>query len=736
MDQPDLTRLGAAYALCLIYVLGVGARVVLNRIIPGPEIFIDELVYVETARSLAVGGGVMFAGLPTNFPCWLYSLMIAPVIAHWPMSEAHSIIRVLNVFVMGSTSFFAYGLARELASRRRAVSAALLVTLMHNLAYSAYVMTESLFLPIFTLAIWMAVRAMIRPSAIGRIAAGLAFGLAFHVKPQGLILAPIFALAVGAFELERLRYSASPSRIFVPLARSLARHWLTVFAWLIGLSPRMFEILVFEDLPDPFSTAAFFGTYGVIADGFHEFRPDFLWPAVFGLAAVWIVGTGFFPAIGIFRSLLGRGRSEQGSAARALVIFLSISVAVMIAMFARHTALVDAAWRVHERYLMVLMPALLAWFCACDVSNARPGGSGSKSGTLFAFIVSALAVVMVVIVARHARYMLPDSLTCAGIHVLFPGRPGLRPFTGAFVFLIAAAGASALGSLRSHRGRFLTVALTLILFNYGWYTVNARVISRAGRQVALQGARLAEAIPPQHHLLILQDSVAASIAYQVAFRRPVRFVYRDPKAWEWYATELLIDKKGRPITTFPKRETWLLSAPGLLVNKLPDKIVSGYAFYRLGGRKPLRFLPADAAELPDELAGPAELRNSLAINIAIERMPEQWRAGEIRKVRLRVRNDSGAPLSMKGVRYAIGYHWRDPDRLGDWRPVVWDDGLYGYLPPGLAPDQSAEVSIEVMAPETASRTWRLGFDPIAMRDDLRIWAGKPYAIGVKVEVEP
>ena len=99
-----------------------------------------------------------------------------------------------------------------------------------------------------------------------------------------------------------------------------------------------------------------------------------------------------------------------------------------------------------------------------------------------------------------------------------------------------------------------------------------------------------------------------------------------------------------------------------------------------------------------------------------------WTAGAVHRVRLHVRNARTFLPPYPGESLALGYHWKDPDRTGHWKPVIWDDGRHGLLPRGMKSGQVCVVEIDVLAPDLPYEAWVLPFCPLLIKEGEREFA--------------
>jgi len=98
---------GAVYAVAVAVLLTLALRV------KSPWIMVDELVYSDTARSIADGAGFSVRGQPAGYG-YVYPLLLAiPYAVANHMTDVYAFARVLNALVMSSVVFPVYLLARR-----------------------------------------------------------------------------------------------------------------------------------------------------------------------------------------------------------------------------------------------------------------------------------------------------------------------------------------------------------------------------------------------------------------------------------------------------------------------------------------------------------------------------------------------------------------------------------------------------------------------------------------------
>ena len=183
---------------------------VAGRGIPTPWILIDELLHSELARGLRQGEGfsVRGHGLTVSY---LYPALLAP------FAWSYGTMKIANAVVISLGAVPVYLWARRLVRPWSAVVAAGLTLLLPSLLFSAELMLENLFFPLFLAACLAIALALERPTwprqaiAIGLIA------LATLTRVQGLLLLAVLVLSALVARRDALRRLA-PSLVVAAVA--------------------------------------------------------------------------------------------------------------------------------------------------------------------------------------------------------------------------------------------------------------------------------------------------------------------------------------------------------------------------------------------------------------------------------------------------------------------------------------------------------------------------------------
>ncbi|HEY9722237.1 MAG TPA: glycosyltransferase family 39 protein [Oscillatoriaceae cyanobacterium] len=191
-------------------VLGMAALAIVTFLLAltsaTPFVFPDELIYADLARNVALHGALLFRGTYLDLPTVLYSIAISP--AYWVHDPqlSYRLAEALNAVMFASTACPLYLLARRWLPSGLALAAAFLPLVAPDCLYVGTILQENLFVPLVAWSVYLTIETLTRPSRGKAALLGLALGLAFLGKPQGLFLPPAI---VGAFLVNEL-YRRSP----------------------------------------------------------------------------------------------------------------------------------------------------------------------------------------------------------------------------------------------------------------------------------------------------------------------------------------------------------------------------------------------------------------------------------------------------------------------------------------------------------------------------------------------
>ena len=328
-----------------IVALSFAYRGWLARGMLGPFIMVDELIYSEMAKSVASGSGLAVRGVPVRGFGAVYPILIAPAYALFDrIPDAYAALKTINSLVMSLAAVPAYLIARRVVGQWSALLAAAMTVLVPSMVYTATVMTENAYYPIFLLAALTLVAVLERPSAARYVAFFAALGLAYLTRSQAIVVA---AAAVTA-----------PVLLVLFRAGALKATLLS-YRWLYATFGVGAVVVVGAQVARGRPLNSLLGSYAVVGEAHYD-AARALHFVVYHLAELDLY-LGVIPVAATI-VLLARARSLDGP----LQVLLAVSVALL-----GWTALVVGTFasrfadRIQERNMFALAPLfvilLLAW---------------------------------------------------------------------------------------------------------------------------------------------------------------------------------------------------------------------------------------------------------------------------------------------------------------------------------------------------------------------------------------
>ena len=325
--------------------LSFGFRAWLARGMPAPFIMVDELIYSELAKSFAATGDFAIRGTPTRGYGVVYPVLISPAYALFDaIPDAYAAIKTTNALLMSLAAAPAYLLARRIVRPGHALVVALLTVAVPSLVYTATVMTENAFYPLFLCVCVLIVWLVEKPSWWLTVATLLAIVVAYETRAQAIALVPALLTAPLLLWL----FSGRPWRVA-----------LRPFALLYGLvlGGALLVVLVQTARGAPLSDLL--GAYDVVSDSSYDVSEILRY-----LLYHWAELTLYLAVIPVAATivLVGTARSLDARLQSFLAVALSTSfwLVLAVAVFASRFA-----FRIQERNMFVVAPLffclLLAW---------------------------------------------------------------------------------------------------------------------------------------------------------------------------------------------------------------------------------------------------------------------------------------------------------------------------------------------------------------------------------------
>jgi hypothetical protein len=205
--MPRIPRAPAWAVLSALVAVSTLVRSAASLGVHTPWIAPDEMIYALLGRSLWETGHLSILGADTGFYSLLYPLLVGLPYGVLGVEDAHRVVQLAQALVLSSTAIPVYLWGRRLMRPRYALLAAALTLALPGLGFSALVMSEALFLPLVTLALWALALVLERPTAGRQALLAAAIVACCLTRLQALVLVPTLLLAVlakAALDRDRL----------------------------------------------------------------------------------------------------------------------------------------------------------------------------------------------------------------------------------------------------------------------------------------------------------------------------------------------------------------------------------------------------------------------------------------------------------------------------------------------------------------------------------------------------
>ncbi len=271
--------------LLVVFILLVFAKSALSLTIPGPSIWSDEYTYAKLAQGIFSEHAFLIHGKPISSYPPLYPALISPAYLLGDVFDAYQLMKIINSILSSLIIFPAYFLASEIMRRKKAFLCAVMVSILPmNFSFAPYVLSESIFYPLFLAAVYFIYKMHTDGSAKHAILAGIFTGLAILTKILGaaLLVLPIAMFLHGAF---RKANTATAKKSFAFYFPAL----LLVLPWMMYKGSHFGYALsgLFGTYPDTLTSAS--------RHGLAAFLPSFLnWLALYAGYLVLASGVIFF----------------------------------------------------------------------------------------------------------------------------------------------------------------------------------------------------------------------------------------------------------------------------------------------------------------------------------------------------------------------------------------------------------------------------------------------------------
>jgi len=258
-------ELGAVF---LLFFFLTSIRIAISLFFQSPWIFADETVYAETARNIL--HGEFYSRLlycQTYPPGYSLFLSFAYLITDSTLVAYH-VMLIINAVLASSVIFPAYAILKKFCPGTISLPGAFFVAILPSITlYNFVIMSENLFIPLFTFSLWFLLESFETGSRKWGILAGLSIFLLFFTRTPGIamIIGFFVALIYHALKQHRTKNLYLLLKDYLP---ALAAFGIPALLWTIyksftgmavisGYSNDVYISSVFRAVSDPRSFAQY-----------------------------------------------------------------------------------------------------------------------------------------------------------------------------------------------------------------------------------------------------------------------------------------------------------------------------------------------------------------------------------------------------------------------------------------------------------------------------------------------
>lgn len=359
----------AVVSVVLLFSLSSVARFVASLWVRTPWIAPDEMLYGRSGREFWETGHLVLLGNTAPF------VGFYPVLAGLPLAlfgDGHGVIalKAFEALLASSTVVIVFLWARQIVSARWALAAGAITAALPALARSGLIMTEAVFLPAATAALWLAARALTRPTWQRQVLAGVAVTAAIAVRYQGVVLVPALVLAIivmACFERD--------GSVFLRM-------------WPLALSVGLGLVVLYAARAAVGGGSGAFGAYGAGVRSHYELVGVLRWTfREAGDVYLLVVGMPLVALCCLFaEQLRARTRDRGVCALLSVTLAYSVLVVVQVGVFAS-----ENLGHLSGRYLVTVAPPIFVSFA---VWLARGMPRPKPEGLILAWAIAAPAILL------------------------------------------------------------------------------------------------------------------------------------------------------------------------------------------------------------------------------------------------------------------------------------------------------------------------------------------------------
>lgn len=337
----------ALWAIAVVlFVAGVVVHIWCGDFPKAIDVLPDERRYLDIARSLFAGEGLIIRGTDSSFQKILYPLSLFPALVFDTGQEQIKAINVLNSIYACSSVFPALLIARKLFHRSAALIGCMVFAVVApDLMYSMTFMSESTFFPLalwLVFLCWRCFESSGKRELLGAGCAGLLCYVTYLCKEVAWMFLIAFAIV---YIVAAIRKRRTKKRAIACIALFIACFFIPFIALKLTLFAGLqnsYSQLSLDILLSPYTIL--FGLYSIAVDSIY-----------------FVVGFGVFPVLFVACTYREFTREERDLALFCLISLL-VGLAVVVFTISMREDVGHVALRQHLRYVAPLALPLLFLF--------------------------------------------------------------------------------------------------------------------------------------------------------------------------------------------------------------------------------------------------------------------------------------------------------------------------------------------------------------------------------------
>ena len=399
------------YILFVFFLIHVAVLFALSSFPKSLETYGDELIYLETARSLFEGDAIEIHGALHDFTSLLYPILIAPLCAIKDTIYREKLLSLLNCILVSSTVFPTFFICKELEIKKTfRWLVILIVSIWPDMLVSMTFMSESLYFPLSAFSLYYCIKWFKEESCIWAAFAGLFSYLTFFCKEVGICV----FLACFAVRIILEFYDFANCKFRFPKLNKNRTKQLWVYTISFAICYIMSKIFFLNGMQDSYVKSGAIN-FSLLTDPSNLLY--LFYAVLYYLVAVTIA---FFVLPAITPML----RFKQLNALQKQVYLLGILLLIGSILVIAVTISIKEDWgkmipRVHLRYLFPLVVLFLPIYFSI-LTDYKTDLSGMKNDS---FVIIAFGIIGVLIFKGVNPGCCTETLSLQyvkGIEALFP----------------------------------------------------------------------------------------------------------------------------------------------------------------------------------------------------------------------------------------------------------------------------------------------------------------------------